>query len=159
MAIRTASLEYLGIVAARLRKDAVSSQLNQETIDDIVSKVNEADKEADEDTPKRATRGRQTPEPKATEESDETQDLQKAMLDYLADNGFDEPSYLFARQFYIAQWFRDTTKEKKIKRTEEEDFDEAEAEQTTEKMKDTERRTNFLMTQVEANLKPYSSYK
>ena len=29
-----------------------------------------------------------------TEESDETQDLQKAMLDYLADNGQDEPSYL-----------------------------------------------------------------
>lgn len=159
MAIRTASLEYLGIVAARLRKDAVSSQLNQETIDEIVSKVNDDSKEIEEDATKKSSRGRKTPEPKTSDESDETQDLQKAMLDYLAYNGQDEPSYLFARQFYIAQWFRDTTKEKKIKRNEEDDFDEAEAEQTTEKMKDTERRTKFLMTQVEANLKPYSSYK
>ena len=61
MAIRTASLEYLGIVAARLRKDAVSSHLGQETIDDIVSKVNEEDKEMEEETPKK-TRGRKTPE-------------------------------------------------------------------------------------------------
>ena len=69
--------------------------------------------------------------------------------------------FQFARQFYIAQWFRDTTKEKRIKnkKNEEEDFDEAEAEQTTEKMKDAERRTQFLMKQVEANLKPYSSHK
>ena len=37
--LRVASLEYLGIVAARLRKDAVSSHLNQEVIDDIVQKV------------------------------------------------------------------------------------------------------------------------
>lgn len=39
MSLRTASLEYLGIVAARLRKDAVSSHLDQEMIDDIVDKV------------------------------------------------------------------------------------------------------------------------
>lgn len=64
MAIRTASLEYLGIVAARLRKDAVSSQLNQETIDEIISKVNEEDnvKGGEDTTPKKASRGRKTPE-------------------------------------------------------------------------------------------------
>lgn len=39
MSLRVASLEYLGIVASRLRKDAVSSQLNQESIDEIVRKV------------------------------------------------------------------------------------------------------------------------
>lgn len=37
--LRVASLEYLGIVAARLRKDAVTSHLNQDVIDDIVQKV------------------------------------------------------------------------------------------------------------------------
>ena len=64
MAIRTASLDYLGIVAARLRKDAVSSHLNQETIDEIVSKVNEDNviKEVEEETPKKSLRGRKTPE-------------------------------------------------------------------------------------------------
>ena len=39
MSLRVASLEYLGIVAARLRKDAITSQLNQDVIDDIVQKV------------------------------------------------------------------------------------------------------------------------
>ena len=39
MSLRVASLEYLGIVASRLRKDAVSSQLKQESIDEIVAKV------------------------------------------------------------------------------------------------------------------------
>ena len=66
MSLRTASLEYLGIVAARLRKDAVSSQLNQEVIDDIVHKVNESDEEEEEEEKegsKRSTRGRKTPEP------------------------------------------------------------------------------------------------
>lgn len=39
MSLRVASLEYLGIVAARLRKDAVSSHMDQETINDIVDKA------------------------------------------------------------------------------------------------------------------------
>jgi hypothetical protein len=39
MALRVASLDYLGIVAARLRKDALSSQLNQETVDEILQNV------------------------------------------------------------------------------------------------------------------------
>lgn len=37
--MRVASLDYLGIVAARLRKDAISSQLNTEGINEILSKV------------------------------------------------------------------------------------------------------------------------
>ena len=43
MSLRVASLDYLGIVAARLRKDAVTSRLNEETIDDIISFVVSAD--------------------------------------------------------------------------------------------------------------------
>jgi cohesin loading factor subunit SCC2 len=39
MSLRVASLDYLGIVAARLRKDAVSSQLNESIIDDIIQQV------------------------------------------------------------------------------------------------------------------------
>ena len=39
MSLRVASLEYLGIVAARLRRDAVSSHMDQETINDIVDKA------------------------------------------------------------------------------------------------------------------------
>ncbi|XP_053394741.1 nipped-B-like protein isoform X2 [Mercenaria mercenaria] len=160
MSLRTSALEYLGIVAARLRKDAVSSQLGQEIIDDIVTKVNhESDKE-DEDDVRRSTRsGRKSPEEEVIE-PDETQSLQKAMLDYLSYHGASEPAYLFARQFYIAQWFRDTTKEaeKKNKKADE-DFDAAQEEKSTENMTDTEARTKFLLSQVEISYKPYSSYK
>ncbi len=39
LSLRVASLDYLGIVAARLRKDAVSSQLNEETISEILQEV------------------------------------------------------------------------------------------------------------------------
>ncbi|KAJ7987132.1 hypothetical protein DPEC_G00335580 [Dallia pectoralis] len=84
MALRVASLDYLGTVAARLRKDGVTSQVDQRTIDRIL---------------------------KETQGNDETQQLQKALLDYLDENAETDPSLVFARRFYIAQWFRDTLTE------------------------------------------------
>ena len=42
MSLRVASLDYLGIVAARLRKDAVSSHLDETVIDDILRQVSRA---------------------------------------------------------------------------------------------------------------------
>lgn len=39
--LRVASLEYLGVVAARLRKDAVSSQHKTDTIDQLLKQVRE----------------------------------------------------------------------------------------------------------------------
>jgi cohesin loading factor subunit SCC2 len=44
--LRVASLEYLGVVAARLRKDAVTSQLRTDTIDQLLKQLRE-DKEKD----------------------------------------------------------------------------------------------------------------
>ncbi|MGH0176631.1 UNVERIFIED_CONTAM: hypothetical protein FKN15_073655 [Acipenser sinensis] len=84
MALRVASLDYLGTVAARLRKDAVTSKLDQSTIDRIL---------------------------KESPGTDEIQQLQKALLDYLDVNAETDPSLAFSRKFYIAQWFRDTTTE------------------------------------------------
>ncbi|CAB1352907.1 unnamed protein product, partial [Coregonus sp. 'balchen'] len=78
MALRVASLDYLGTVAARLRKDAVTSKMDQRSIDRIL----------------RETQG-----------NDETQQLQKALLDYMDENAETDP------KFYIAQWFRDTLTE------------------------------------------------
>ncbi|KAK6494364.1 nipped-B-like protein [Huso huso] len=84
MALRVASLDYLGTVAARLRKDAVTSKMDQSTIDRIL---------------------------KESPGTDEIQQLQKALLDYLDINAETDPSLAFSRKFYIAQWFRDTTTE------------------------------------------------
>uniref|UniRef100_A0A1A8PFT7 Nipped-B protein n=1 Tax=Nothobranchius rachovii TaxID=451742 RepID=A0A1A8PFT7_9TELE len=84
MALRVASLDYLGTVASRLRKDALTSKMNQRAIDRIL---------------------------KETPGSDEVQQLQKALLDFLDENIDTEPDLLFARNFYIAQWYRDSTVE------------------------------------------------
>ncbi len=58
----------------------------------------------------------------------------------------------FARQFYMGQWFRDSTVEaEKTMATQakaEEDFDETEAERSTEVMQNVEKRKNFLLEQV-----------
>ncbi|XP_026153365.1 nipped-B-like protein B isoform X2 [Mastacembelus armatus] len=84
MALRVASLDYLGTVASHLRKDAVAGKMDQKVIDRILN---------------------QTPG------NDEIQQLMKALLDYLDENIETDPSLAFARKFYIAQWFRDTTTE------------------------------------------------
>lgn len=39
MALRVASLDYLGTVASRLRRDAVTSKMDQKAIDRILRKV------------------------------------------------------------------------------------------------------------------------
>ncbi|KAF6733208.1 Nipped-B-like protein [Oryzias melastigma] len=84
MALRVASLDYLGTVASRLRKDAVANKMDQKDIDRII---------------------RETPG------SDEIQQLQKALLNFLDESSDTDPALAFARNFYIAQWYRDTTTE------------------------------------------------
>lgn len=49
MSMRTSSLEYLGVVAARLRKDAVQTKIRQEVIDDILRQICD-DNNDDDDT-------------------------------------------------------------------------------------------------------------
>ncbi|XP_073322109.1 nipped-B-like protein A isoform X2 [Pagrus major] len=126
MALRVASLDYLGTVAARLRKDAVTSKMDQRSIDRILQ---------------------QAPG------SDETQQLQKALLDYLEENAETDASLVFARKFYIAQWFRDTTTEaeKSMRNQNQKDDDSSdgpqhakEMETTGEIMQRAEKRKKFL---------------
>ena len=91
------------------------------------------------------------------ESSDPTQSLQKSMLGYLASNSESEPAYWYARSFYIAQWYRDTTveAEKKMKASGDNDgdFDETEAEMSTEIMENQEKRKKFLSSQID-NIQP-----
>lgn len=50
MALRVASLDYLGVVAARLRKDSVTSHLKLSTIDTIIRDIR-AEELRDDDKP------------------------------------------------------------------------------------------------------------
>merc|ERR1740123_1412392 len=78
VSLRISSLDYLGVVAARLRRDAVQSRLKIDTIDAIIETVREAEGEAGED---------EEEDEELDEEEKRTRFLQRVLLDYLAVNG------------------------------------------------------------------------
>ncbi|KAM8961304.1 nipped-B-like protein isoform 2-T2 [Pelodytes ibericus] len=140
MALRVASLDYLGTVAARLRKDAVTSKMDQGSINRILKQSTEGD--------------------------DEIQQLQKALLDYLEENTETDPSLVFSRKFYIAQWFRDTTMEteKAMKSQKDDDASEGahhakEMESTGDIMQRAEKRKKFLRNIIRTAPSQFSTLK
>ncbi|XP_030592986.1 nipped-B-like protein A isoform X3 [Archocentrus centrarchus] len=141
MALRVASLDYLGTVAARLRKDAVTSKMDQRSIDRILQE---------------------------SPGSDETQQLQKALLDYLEENAETDASLVFARKFYIAQWFRDATTEaeKSMRNQNPKDEDSSdgpqhakEVEATGEIMQRAEKRKKFLRNIIKTTPAHFTTLK
>ncbi|NXH46203.1 NIPBL protein, partial [Dicaeum eximium] len=140
MALRVASLDYLGTVAARLRKDAVTSKMDQGSIARILKQVSGGE--------------------------DEIQQLQKALLDYLDENTEIDASLVFSRKFYIAQWFRDTTMEteKAIKSQKDEDSSEGthhakDVETTGQIMHRAESRKTFLRSIIKTAPSQFSTLK
>ena len=118
MPLRISSLEYLGVVAARLRKDAVQSKLKLDYIDSIVNiiKAEEEKDQSDEALMKKALeaekrRKKNKNKNKAVDEDEEQERekfLQRVILDYLAVKcGEDDHGAMNARHFYICQWIRD----------------------------------------------------
>jgi len=105
VSLRISSLDYLGVVAARLRKDAVQSKLKLDMIDSIIETVKEAESE----------NGDVIEDPKFSKldpEEQRTRFLQRVLLDYLTvSGGEDDPSTLSSRHFYISQWYRDANAE------------------------------------------------
>ncbi|XP_064901030.1 nipped-B-like protein isoform X4 [Columba livia] len=140
MALRVASLDYLGTVASRLRKDAVTSKMDQGSIARILKQVSGGE--------------------------DEIQQLQKALLDYLDENTETDASLVFSRKFYIAQWFRDTTMEteKAIKSQKDEDSSEGthhakDVETTGQIMHRAESRKMFLRSIIKTAPSQFSTLK
>lgn len=107
MSLRVASIDYLGVVAARLRKDAVSSHCKLSTIDQIIRDIKlEQQKDSDYDQIKdKEIAG-------LSEDEERMVFLQKVLLDYLAVNGTKDSALGYARHFYLAQWYRDCALEK-----------------------------------------------
>uniref|UniRef100_A0A672MT95 Nipped-B protein n=1 Tax=Sinocyclocheilus grahami TaxID=75366 RepID=A0A672MT95_SINGR len=141
MALRVASLDYLGTVAARLRKDAVTSKMDQRSINRILGE---------------------------SSGGDEIQQLQKALLGYLNENVETDPSLLFARKFYIAQWFRDTSTEteKAMKSQSQRDDDSSDGahhardvETTSEILQKAEARKKFLRSVIKTTASKFSSLR
>lgn len=130
MTLRLSSLEYLGVVAARLRRDAVQSKLRIDYIDSIVNAIREeeereGDADSEEEDEMEAYLNKNKPsadkqkkkknKKKKTEavtdedkENERTIFLQRVLLDYLAVNsGEVDQAIMNARHFYIGQWYRD----------------------------------------------------
>lgn len=99
MSVRVASLEYLGLVAARLRKDTVQSRGKLATMDHIIKDI-KAEEEKDGIVGQNAIDGLDSDE-------ERTHFLQRVLLDYLAVNGQRDQAWSCARHFYITQWYRD----------------------------------------------------
>ncbi|XP_015917396.1 nipped-B-like protein A [Parasteatoda tepidariorum] len=110
MTLRVASLDYLGVVAARLRKDAVHSQDRKDMINDVIQRITASIEESEPSPTKHKKKNKKKPV-----KCDETQILQKALLQYLDYNTESDPTLQFSRTFYIAQWYRDAAAE--IKRS------------------------------------------
>ncbi|XP_054741971.1 nipped-B protein isoform X1 [Anastrepha obliqua] len=98
--IRLVSLDYLGIVAARLRKDAVDSRYKVNVIDSMIRYIKvEQEKEGDLPTSNNKVE---------LKEDERVEFLQKILLDFLAANAHvDNPIWDYARHFYLTQWYRD----------------------------------------------------
>lgn len=107
MSLRVASLDYLGVVAARLRRDSVLSRCKLNSIDQMIKDIRQEEmKDKDETASKK----------KKTDMSDEerTQFLQRILLDFLAVNSQNDESLKYARHFYIAWWYKDLVNEKTV---------------------------------------------
>ena len=105
--IRVVSLEYLGIVAARLRKDTVKARNRVKTMDELIKCI-KTEQEKD---------GEDADDEKMFEidaEEERTEFLQKILLDYLTLNSQEEnPVWNHARHFYLTTWFYDIQRRKK----------------------------------------------
>ncbi|XP_077981351.1 nipped-B-like protein isoform X2 [Glandiceps talaboti] len=154
MTLRVSSLDYLGQVASRLRRDAVSSQLDQSTIDAIVDDVHakSAPVSDDEDSNSESSSVNE-------KKVDAVTCLQRAMLDYLAYHGQNEPALKFARQFYIGQWFRDTTTEVEKSIKAQENNESTTATSTTDVLQSSEKRKSFLVSMIKVTIGPFASIR
>lgn len=107
MALRVVSLDYLGVVAARLRRDSVFSHCKLNTIDQMIKDIkSEEMKDIDEENQSKRK------QMETNTEEERTQFLQRVLLDFLAINAQGDQAYRHARHFYIAQWYKDALSEK-----------------------------------------------
>lgn len=111
-ALRVASLDYLGVVCARLRRDSVSSRYQLATIDQMVKDIRSEERKdnAQDDIDKNKKNKKQCDTNE--DDYDRVQFLQRVLLDFLAVKSQHDEAFKFARHFYIAQWYKECSDEK-----------------------------------------------
>ena len=106
--IRVVSLEYLGLVAARLRKDTFKSRNRVKTIDELIKCIkNEQEKDGEDKADNETVM-------EIDAEEVRTEFLQRILLDYLLLNRREEnPVCNHALHFYLTLWYHDIRRRKK----------------------------------------------
>lgn len=106
--IRVVSLEYLGLVAARLRKDTVKSRNRVKTMDELIKCIKiEQEKDGEDEVDNETMM-------EIDAEEERTEFLQRILLDYLLLNSQEEnPVWNHARHFYLTLWYYDIHRRKK----------------------------------------------
>ncbi|KAJ8977322.1 hypothetical protein NQ317_018604 [Molorchus minor] len=108
MSLRVASLDYLGVVAARLRRDSVLSRCKLNTIDQMIKDIKQEEMKDNEEPSTKLKKKNSW----VSSDEERTQFLQRVLLDFLAVNAQNDEAYKYARHFYIAQWYKDAVSEK-----------------------------------------------
>ncbi|CAG9855417.1 unnamed protein product [Phyllotreta striolata] len=102
MPLRVASLDYLGVVAAKLRKDSVVSRCKLNTIDQMIKDIKQEEQKDNDELPSKKKKNDMV-----NCDHERTLFLQRVLLDFLAVNSQNDEAYKYARHFYIAQWYKD----------------------------------------------------
>lgn len=97
--IRVVSLEYLGIVAARLRKDIVESRCKVDIMDQLIKMIKQEQQKDGENVDS---------DLQIEKDEERSEFLQKMLLDYLDVNAHeDNVAWSHSKHFYLTLWYRD----------------------------------------------------
>ena len=99
ISLRTASLEYLGVVAARLRKDAITSQIDVAEVRPLVDYVDHGVERREGESEKDLLR----------------RQLQTIVIQHLNAGKKVDSAMEFSLNYSIAQWIRDINEEQSLK--------------------------------------------
>lgn len=154
--LRVASLDYLGVIAARLRKDSLACQLSDADIDDLLDQVKNDDSINDSLTASRDIDGKEADEPATSEKR--IQALQCLLLRHLRSCQQKDPMTVYAHNFYAAQWYRDAmVYAEKSAKLADETLDISQVDRTTEILQNAEKRKYFLLDEIKCNIKATQS--
>uniref|UniRef100_A0A915HGM1 Nipped-B protein n=1 Tax=Romanomermis culicivorax TaxID=13658 RepID=A0A915HGM1_ROMCU len=92
VSLRVASLDYLGLIAARLRKDAVNCPVDEVALKNFIDSLPQ------DENSNYSNLG-----------NNSAFVLQSALIDYLVELKDGDPVIDFAKHYYIAEWYKDAT--------------------------------------------------
>ncbi|KAI6232935.1 Nipped-B protein [Aphelenchoides fujianensis] len=105
ISIRLASLEYLGTISARLRKDRVQARQDDKARLDVIIRCIVGDEQ--EEAP-------ESVDISGLSISDKVQKLEQALIDYVITKNADDVSVEYTIRFYVAEWYRETLTDMEI---------------------------------------------